>query len=455
MSEVVETTTEVVTETKTVTMTKTVQDGEITTEVTTTTVVEGGETDATEEVKQNSVADREDVKENGGAEVAKDEEPAEAAQEQSADKIEEDKKEESPPKVILHQFPPGKNIPSISPFCLKLETFLRINKIPYENSYGYKAGKKGKLPWIEYKGEKVPDTNFIVDYLNKTFEVELEKDLSSTEKAQARAFLVMLEENTYWTVIYSRWVDTDAVNEWKKMVQPHSGGIGFQVSFKMNQRRLRSELDQHGMGRHSKEEVYEIAEKDLKALSDFLADKEYLLGAQPTTVDATAFGILANILFVGLETPQCKYIKENLQNVVDYAERIKSAFWTDWQEMVGGDKPEGHHTNITKKFSFRRSKKKSKDKKEEASTPTEENKTEEVGETNPAAEDPAKTDEEAKPTEEGEGEKKEEQPDAEKTESSEAQPQSDQAKPESEESKPHVNGDATEEEKAEAETKSD
>ena len=33
------------------------------------------------------------------------------------------RKSYAPNVVILHQFPPAKNIPSLSPFCLKLETW--------------------------------------------------------------------------------------------------------------------------------------------------------------------------------------------------------------------------------------------------------------------------------------------------------------------------------------------
>jgi len=34
--------------------------------------------------------------------------------------------------IVVHQFPRGKNCPSPSPFPLKVETFLRMNKIEYE-----------------------------------------------------------------------------------------------------------------------------------------------------------------------------------------------------------------------------------------------------------------------------------------------------------------------------------
>jgi hypothetical protein len=34
--------------------------------------------------------------------------------------------------VILHQLPRGLRAPSVSPFAVKLETFLRMTKIPYQ-----------------------------------------------------------------------------------------------------------------------------------------------------------------------------------------------------------------------------------------------------------------------------------------------------------------------------------
>ena len=72
---------------------------------------------------------------------------------------------------------------STSPPCLKLETFLRMTKIPYENKYGLTFSKKGKMPWIEFNEQEVADSH-----------------LSATEKAIAHSVRTMLEENTYWNV---------------------------------------------------------------------------------------------------------------------------------------------------------------------------------------------------------------------------------------------------------------
>eukprot|EP00794_Sanderia_malayensis_P005482 gene5482-6167_t len=416
------------------TTTTVTSDGTVT-EVITTKTIEGG---AGEDAVEGEVQ-VEQVKENGDAEAPKEEEkPAAEAivstEEQAAEKIEvqEEKKEEGPPKVMLHQYPPGKNTPSLSLFCLKLETFLRMNKIPYENVHSFKVGKKGKMPWIEYKGEKVPDSNFIIGHLNKMFDIDMEKRLSQVEKAQSRAFKLMMEENTYYTMVYNRFIDE--YNEWKKICGAQSKGIGFTVSFKMSQRKARSTLDQQGIGRHSKEEIYHLAEQDLRALSDFLADKPYLMGAEVTSVDATAFGLLVNFLYSGLESPQSKLINEELKNLKDFVERMKSEFWPDWQDMVLGDKPE--HTHIPRRFSFKRSKKKVREgKKDDGSNGDE--KTEEA-KADEKTED-AKTEEKA---EDAKTEEKVEEPKEEETE----------AKPDE---TAEVNGEASDKPKDEAENKTE
>jgi glutathione S-transferase len=52
-----------------------------------------------------------------------------------------------------------------------------------------------------------------------------------------------------------------------------------------------------GMGRHIESEVSDLGKKDLTSLSDFLGDKPFFTGEQPTILDATAFGFLINVLW--------------------------------------------------------------------------------------------------------------------------------------------------------------
>ena len=100
--------------------------------------------------------------------------------------------------LVLHQFAPTELSVNGSPPCLKLETFLRMAKIPYRNDYRLKFSKKGKMPWIEFNGQEIADSNFCIRFLNKEFKVDIDSHLSDAEKAIAHSVRTMLEENTYW-----------------------------------------------------------------------------------------------------------------------------------------------------------------------------------------------------------------------------------------------------------------
>ncbi|XP_020623533.1 failed axon connections homolog [Orbicella faveolata] len=100
--------------------------------------------------------------------------------------------------VVLHQMPPNNRVLNVSPPCLKLEAYLRMNNIPYESDYSFNMSSKGKVPWIEYNGKSVADSNFIIRFLNEEFQFDPDAHLSVVEKAIAHSMLVTLEENTYW-----------------------------------------------------------------------------------------------------------------------------------------------------------------------------------------------------------------------------------------------------------------
>ena len=61
-------------------------------------------------------------------------------------------------------------------------------------------------------------------------------------------------------------------------------------------RGIRKTLYAQGMGRHSRDEIYEIGKADLTAVSIWLGDKPFFMGATATSVDASAYSFLASIL---------------------------------------------------------------------------------------------------------------------------------------------------------------
>lgn len=82
------------------------------------------------------------------------------------------------------------------------------------------------------------------------------------------------------------------------------------------------------MGRHSREEILAIGKADITALADFLADKPFFLGAEPTSLDATAYPFLANVLWFPLDTP-IKAHAAARPNPQSYCERMKARYYPE------------------------------------------------------------------------------------------------------------------------------
>ena len=219
--------------------------------------------------------------------------------------------------IKLYQFPSYRDLPNLSPFCLKLETYLRMAKLPYEtvNLMDPRKAPKGKLPYIE-------DTRFIIEYLKSHYGDPLDQHLSALQKAQALVLQRLLDEHLYWVACYFRWM---APAGWamvekiyfKKMPAPLRWFLPALIRKKM-----KDTLYKQGVGRHTPEEIYHLGKLDLQALAEILGDQPYFMGNQATSIDACAFGLLFNIISVPFPSPLQEYAL-TLTNLVDYCERIK------------------------------------------------------------------------------------------------------------------------------------
>jgi glutathione S-transferase len=230
--------------------------------------------------------------------------------------------------IKLYQFNPAWGLPNPSPFCMKVETYLRMASLPYEainNAVPFKAPKK-KLPYIEDGTRLVADSGFILKYLKLTYGDILDENLSDHEKARAHALIRLFEENLYWVVLYYRWIEESIYSETKKVffgaVPPIMRGL---VASRVR-KGIRKALYAQGMGRHSRDEIYEIGKADLRAVSMWLRDKPFFMGATATSVDASAYAFLANILLPPLKSPlQDQGV--SLPNLWAYCERMKTKYY--------------------------------------------------------------------------------------------------------------------------------
>lgn len=232
--------------------------------------------------------------------------------------------------ITLYQFYRVWGLPNASAFCMKLETYLRMAKIPYENKFVNNPHKspKRKLPYIKLDGVLYPDSELIIDELKTRFGDVLDKDLTIEEKALAKLIDLAFCERIYWITVYLRWQDDAGWNHLKETMFGKLPTVAKLFIPNMVRKNMLKDLHSQGIGRHSLEEIKYLGQTTLDSLSTILGKKKYFLGDKPTSIDATAFAFLTNIIWTPLNDPFKLYALQ-LPNFKDYCERMWDEFYPD------------------------------------------------------------------------------------------------------------------------------
>ena len=229
----------------------------------------------------------------------------------------------------LYQFERTWGIPNLSPFCCKIETYLRFARIDHEIQAALPTrAPKGKLPYIIDNDTELADSRFIVLHL-KSAHRDLDHELTDQDQAIAIAMLRLIEEHLFWIALYSRWQYTD--ENWqinKAAIFSALPPIIRDIGANLTRRKIQQQIYGHGTGRHQPDEIFTLGKQDIDTLATLLGDKKYFFGTQPTTLDASAFGLLINIIGCPIESPLKEYGLSK-DNLIDYVDRIMGEYYQD------------------------------------------------------------------------------------------------------------------------------
>jgi glutathione S-transferase len=234
--------------------------------------------------------------------------------------------------LTVYKFGPAWGMPDLSPFVVKLETYLRLAGIPYETKIAdpRKAPKK-KIPYIADDGVVLGDTRFIVEHLETKRGISLDARLTPRDRAIAAAFQSMLEEHLYFVMVHERWqLDPN----WERLtptLRQILAGAGVPgpmtgVVSGMARKQMLKSLSAQGTGRHSPPEVGRIGERLVGALAEQIGDGPFFFGAEPATIDATAYAFAIGLLEAPFEGP-VRDAAARKQNLKAYVDRIKQRYW--------------------------------------------------------------------------------------------------------------------------------
>jgi glutathione S-transferase len=238
------------------------------------------------------------------------------------------------PPIKLFQFPRMFDIPNLSPFCCKLETWLRIAGVPYQvvEAPDPRKGPKGKLPFIEDAGVRIGDTSIIVDYLVKTRGVDPDAHLDDSQRAIALVVQRTLEEHYAFVLAYTHLVRDEGVRHTRARFDAVPAIIRPLV-FRAVQGQIKKMLWLQGISRHSDQEIVEFAVRDWRAILTVMGDRLFFFGDEPTSIDAVVFGALATSVLTPIESPIRDFLRSK-PACVAYAERMRSRFFPEFGAMA-------------------------------------------------------------------------------------------------------------------------
>ena len=123
--------------------------------------------------------------------------------------------------------------------------------------------------------------------------IDLDKHLTTEQKAIAEAFRRMTEEHLYWTGVYNSFVDSLSKPFMTKAMfdgMPTEQAEAILLCCRKTQKK---EMYGHGIGRHTQADIYVFGKGDLDAISNYLGTKHYFFGEELTSIDVAIVPVVA------------------------------------------------------------------------------------------------------------------------------------------------------------------
>lgn len=230
--------------------------------------------------------------------------------------------------IELYQFAPAWGLPNPSPFCIKLELYLKMAGLPFEviTENDTRKGPKGKIPFIRDGGRTIGDSGLIIQYLKDRYGDRVDGKLTAEQRARGHTIDRMLHDSTYWVLLQCRWVEDNGFRLVREALFKDLPWPLRTIVPPLVRRGLRRSMLAQGMGRHSRDEIFGFGVADMDALSVLLGDRAFLLGDSPSSVDATAHAFVMSLLAPPIDNP----LRERIQrtaNLIAYYQRMNERYY--------------------------------------------------------------------------------------------------------------------------------
>lgn len=232
--------------------------------------------------------------------------------------------------IILNTFGPMFGMPDPSPFCVKAIALLKMSGLPYRIEPGADPRKapKGKIPWAIDNGQSVADSTFLRFHLEDTHGIDFYPGLSDADKGVAWAFEKMCEEHLYFCAMHERWMVDENFDKGPRKFFDDVPAIMRPVIVKMVRGSIKRDLKGQGTARHTRDQIFKLARRDINAIAAYLGDKPYLMGETLTGADAVVHSFVSGAMVPLFDGPLRQDVLGH-DNLVAYVERLNAHWHSD------------------------------------------------------------------------------------------------------------------------------
>jgi len=199
--------------------------------------------------------------------------------------------------IVLHQW-------VVSPYCAKVRRILRHKRLPFRTvEYNglralrvRKLSAAGKLPVLDYDGQRITDSSAIAAYLEMRHPQPALFPDHPRQRAMAALWEDWADESLFWFEVYFRVHDTAALDLAATAICAGRPAWERLLIVPIFRRDYRARLKAQGLGRLPEAEVDRLFDQHLDLLDTVLAENGKLVGATTTIADIAVAAMLDEII---------------------------------------------------------------------------------------------------------------------------------------------------------------
>src|SRR5215208_2319264 len=182
-------------------------------------------------------------------------------------------------RIRVFTFAPDWGLPTVGPFALKLLAWLGLAGVPFEQvvEANPRKGPKSKNPWIELDGQRIGDSEIIIDLLSRRHGIDLDEGLTPEQIALGHAWRRTFEEHFHQVLEWELFFHPEGAAWMRASLSSQMPPVLGPVVYRMLRSHFGRQLYARGIARHAPDVIEGKGRSDVDALSTFLGERPFLL----------------------------------------------------------------------------------------------------------------------------------------------------------------------------------